>query len=61
MPLPLLSSDSDLFLFHHTTLLSAQFPAVFGAKAGSNGNSRLKLGRIRSIISFGNLLRHSGP
>jgi hypothetical protein len=51
MPQPLLSSDSTLFLFHHTTLLSAEFPAVFGAKAGSNGNSRL------NWAGFGRLYR----
>jgi hypothetical protein len=41
MPLTCLSSECrpviDLFLFHHISLLSAQFPPVFGEKAGSNG------------------------
>src|SRR5260370_27301372 len=39
MPLTLLSSEIDLLLFHHSSLPSAQFTAVFGEKAGLNGDS----------------------
>jgi hypothetical protein len=38
MPLTWLSSEIDLFIFHHTYLPDAQFAAVFGEKAGSNGD-----------------------
>src|SRR4029077_8548380 len=39
MPLTLLSSEIDLPIFHHSSLPSAQFSAVFGEKAGLNGDS----------------------
>src|SRR6266478_8059585 len=39
MPLTWLSSEIDLFIFHHTSLPNAHFAPVFGEKAGSNGNS----------------------
>src|SRR6202790_3249251 len=51
MPLTLLSSEIDLLLFHHSSLPSAQFTAVFGEKAGLNGDSP----HPRSPSCFSNL------
>src|SRR5580704_11541117 len=51
MPLTLLSSEIDLLLFHHSSLPSAQFTAVFGEKAGLNGDSS----HPRSTSFFSNL------
>src|SRR5260370_35104503 len=51
MPLTLLSSEIDLLLFHHSSLPSAQFTAVFGEKAGLNGDST----HPRSTRFFSNL------
>src|ERR1700674_2457120 len=51
MPLTLLSSEIDLLLFHHSSLPSAQFTAVFGEKAGLNGDST----HPRSTSFFSNL------
>src|ERR1700682_3399542 len=57
MPLTLLSSEIDLLLFHHSSLPSAQFTAVFGEKAGLNGDST----HPRSTSFFSNLFvsRHT--
>src|ERR1700732_296779 len=41
MPLTLLSSEIDLLLFHHSSLRSAQFTAVFGKKAVKAGDQPL--------------------
>src|ERR1700686_575693 len=51
MPLTLLSAEIDLLLFHHSSLPSAQFTAVFGEKAGLNGDST----HPRSTRFFSNL------